>query len=51
MEPFTISVPETVLEDLRRRLADTRWPDDGAGWEYGTALSYMKDLVRYWRHS
>jgi pimeloyl-ACP methyl ester carboxylesterase len=51
MEPFTIAVLEAVLEDLRRRLAATRWPDDGAGWEYGTALSYMKDLVRYWEHS
>jgi pimeloyl-ACP methyl ester carboxylesterase len=51
MEPFTIAVPEAVLDDLRRRLADTRWPDDGPGWEYGTALSYMKDLARYWEHS
>ncbi len=51
MEPFTIAVPEAVLDDLRRRLANTRWPDDDAGWEYGTALSYMKDLARYWEHS
>ena len=50
-EPFTIAVPEAALEDLRRRLAATRWPDDGAGWECGTALSYMKDLARYWEHS
>ncbi|WP_332449939.1 epoxide hydrolase family protein [Methanoculleus sp.] len=50
MEPFTIAVPEAALDDLRRRLAATRWPDDGAGWEYGTALSYMKDLVDYWLH-
>jgi hypothetical protein len=50
IEPFTIAVPEATLDDLRRRLANTRWPDDGAGWEYGTALPYMKDLVDYWQH-
>jgi pimeloyl-ACP methyl ester carboxylesterase len=51
MQPFTIAVPETTLDDLRLRLARTRWPDDGAGWEYGTNLAYMKDLVDYWEHS
>ncbi len=50
MQPFTIAVPEAVLDDLRRRLANTRWPDDGAGWEYGPALAYMKDLADYWLH-
>ncbi len=50
MQPFTIAVPETALDDLRQRLARTRWPDDGAGWEYGTNLAYMKDLVDYWQH-
>jgi pimeloyl-ACP methyl ester carboxylesterase len=51
MQPFTIAVPETTLDDLRQRLARTRWPDDGAGREYGTNLAYMKDLVDYWEHS
>ena len=27
IEPFRVEVPETVLEDLRVRLANTRWPD------------------------
>lgn len=49
MQPFTIAVPEGVLDDLRQRLARTRWPD-GGGWEYGTNLAYMKDLVGYWEH-
>ncbi|HLW71330.1 MAG TPA: epoxide hydrolase N-terminal domain-containing protein [Candidatus Binataceae bacterium] len=37
-EPFTIAVPEAVLEDLRDRLARTRYPRDFANpnWEYGT---------------
>ena len=28
VKPFTIAVEESVLEDLRQRLTDTRWPDD-----------------------
>jgi pimeloyl-ACP methyl ester carboxylesterase len=49
--PYTVAIPEEILGDLRARLARTRWPDevDGAGWEYGASLAYMKDLVAYWR--
>ncbi len=51
MTPFKIAVPDAVLEDLRRRLAATRWPRPvprGGGWAYGADLGYMKDLVDYW---
>lgn len=53
IEPFTIAVPEALLDDLARRLAGTRWPDEpeGAGWTYGTSLPYMRDLVDYWQHA
>jgi len=49
--PFQIAVPDSVLEDLQRRLDATRWPDsvEGAGWDYGTNLEYLKELVAYWR--
>jgi microsomal epoxide hydrolase len=49
--PFRINVPDAVLNDLKDRLARTRFPDqiNGAGWEYGTELTYLKDLVTYWR--
>jgi pimeloyl-ACP methyl ester carboxylesterase len=52
IQPFTIDVPETTLDDLHERLARTRWPDEieGAGWEYGTNLAYLKSLVHYWLH-
>lgn len=48
--PFIIDVEQAILDDLQARLARTRWPDevDGAGWEYGTNLGYMKELVHYW---
>ena len=49
--PFTIDVPEDVLDDLQARLADTRFPDEleGADWTYGANLAYMRELVAYWR--
>jgi pimeloyl-ACP methyl ester carboxylesterase len=49
---FQIKVPQKTLTDLRKRLANTRWPDEieGAGWEYGTNLAYLKELVDYWQN-
>ncbi len=51
IEPFEISVPEDVLDDLRERLSRTRLPDqlEGADWNYGTELGYLAELLRYWR--
>ena len=51
VQPFKIQVPEAVLGDLRERLARTRWPDEipGSGWDYGSNLAYIKELVEYWR--
>jgi len=48
--PFRVSIPAAVLEDLQRRLVATRWPDsvEGAGWDYGTDLDFMRDLCAYW---
>jgi microsomal epoxide hydrolase len=50
--PFTIAVPEAVLDDLRQRLATTQWPDEipTSGWQYGSNLAYIKDLLAYWQH-
>jgi microsomal epoxide hydrolase len=53
IQPFTIAVPQTTLDDLHERLARTRWPDEAedTGWSYGTNLSYLQELVHYWQHS
>lgn len=50
-EPFRIAVPQETLDDLKARLARTRFPDEApdAPWAYGTSLAYMRDLVAYWR--
>jgi len=50
IRPFRIEVPQAALDDLRDRLARTRWPDElpGAGWSYGVPLGYGKELAAYW---
>ena len=49
--PFRIQVPDGVLADLKRRLAQARFADEltDSGWDYGTNLAYLKTLVEYWR--
>ena len=51
VQPFQIDVPDSVLVDLKSRLERTRWPDElpGTGWDYGSNLAYVKELVEYWR--
>ena len=51
VRPFEIHVPDAVLDDLRDRLHRARLPDelDDAGWDYGTPLGYLTELVAYWR--
>lgn len=49
--PFQIHVPDDVLQDLRTRLERVRWPDEPPQepWSTGTSVSYLQQLVRYWR--
>jgi cytochrome P450/pimeloyl-ACP methyl ester carboxylesterase len=49
--PYQLAVKEEVLLDLKQRLAQTRWPDEveWAGWDYGTSVRYLKELVGYWQ--
>jgi pimeloyl-ACP methyl ester carboxylesterase len=50
MEPFQIRVPQADLDDLNRRLRDTRWPEDFGNddWTYGANGPFMRELVAYW---
>ena len=49
--PFTIAIPQADLDDLRDRLARTRWPSElpGVGWSRGVPVDYLKELAEYWR--
>ena len=50
VRPFTIQFPEAELEDLRARLAATRWPErevvDDAS--QGVQLATIQAVARYW---
>jgi pimeloyl-ACP methyl ester carboxylesterase len=50
IERFEIRVDDSDLEDLRSRLAQTRFPDqiEDTGWEYGIPIDYLRQLVAYW---
>jgi len=51
IRPFRVEVPQSKLDDLKQRLARTRWPDElpGVGWSRGVPVGYLKDLAEYWR--
>ena len=51
VQSFQIHTEDEVLEDLRRRLENTRWPSRiaGAGWTYGADYDYLRRLCDYWR--
>jgi epoxide hydrolase len=50
IRPFRIEVPQADLDDLRERLARTRWPDElpDLGWSRGVPLDYLQELAGYW---
>ena len=50
IRPFHVSVPEAELEDLRARIAATRWPEKETveDTSQGVQLATMQALARYW---
>ena len=48
---FHVTIDQKVLDDLKYRLQNTRWPGEaqGAGWNFGTSESYLQSLVHYWQ--
>ena len=50
-EPFTISVPDSEISELRERLARARWPGDFGNEDgrYGVQESWLRDALAYWR--
>ncbi len=49
--PYRLNIQDDMLDDLRERLARTRWPDEipGSGWQYGSNLAFMRRLTERWR--
>jgi pimeloyl-ACP methyl ester carboxylesterase len=50
IRPFRIAARDDELDDLRRRLTSTRWPDPEPvdDWSQGIPASYVQDLCAYW---
>jgi len=51
IQPYQLPYSDSAVQNLRERLARTRWPDTipGSGWEYGFDLEYLQRICRYWR--
>ena len=50
IRPFTIAVPDDVINDLHARLRNTRWPEPELvdDWSQGTPLAYVQEVCEYW---
>ena len=53
IRPFQIHSSDAELEDLKRRLQATRWPDAEtvSDWSQGVPLAYVQKICAYWEHS
>ncbi|MEY8242728.1 MAG: epoxide hydrolase [Gammaproteobacteria bacterium] len=49
---FQLEVTDAVLDDLKKRLSMTRWPNKETpeDWSQGIPLGYMQELCDYWQH-
>jgi pimeloyl-ACP methyl ester carboxylesterase len=50
IRPFRVDIPDQALDDLRRRIAATRWPSRElvADRSQGVQLATSQELARYW---
>ncbi|MBC7934710.1 MAG: epoxide hydrolase [Rhizobacter sp.] len=50
---FKINIKQSILDNLKTRIANTRWPDEieNSKWEYGTNKTYLKELCEYWQNT
>lgn len=51
VRPFTVSIPQSQIDEVKRRLAATRWPDQEtvSDWSQGVRLHNARALVEYWQ--
>ncbi|MEY9840847.1 epoxide hydrolase family protein [Streptacidiphilus sp. EB103A] len=53
IRPFRVGISGAVIDDLRARLARTRWPEREPvdDWSMGIPLAYVRELAGYWAES
>jgi hypothetical protein len=51
IQPFRIDIAQQILSDLQQRLKNIRWTSQiaGTGWNAGTDVEYLQELVAYWQ--
>jgi epoxide hydrolase len=51
IKPYPFDFPDAALDDLRERLARTRWPEKETvdDWSQGAPLARMRALIDYWQ--
>ena len=51
IKPLDISIDPAAIDDLRQRLARTRWPDAETpdDWSQGIPLAYVQEVAQYWQ--
>jgi epoxide hydrolase len=52
VRPFTVAIPDSEIEDLKNRLARTRWPNQEtvSDWSQGVRRENTQSLIGYWEH-
>lgn len=50
MKRYKINIDQSILDDLKKRIANTRLTDalNENDWQYGISLSYIKELANDW---
>ncbi|WP_439401449.1 epoxide hydrolase family protein [Bradyrhizobium sp. DASA03068] len=50
IRPFHVNIPQRVIENMRRRIADTQWPEKEtvSDQSQGVPLAAMQKLAHYW---
>ena len=53
VRPFRVEISDAAIDDLRGRLARTRWPEKEpvGDWSMGIPLAYVQELAEYWEKS
>jgi pimeloyl-ACP methyl ester carboxylesterase len=53
LRPFRVEISDAAIDDLRERLARTRWPEKEpvGDWSMGIPLAYVQELTGYWAKS
>ncbi|MEO7123422.1 MAG: epoxide hydrolase family protein [Lacisediminihabitans sp.] len=52
IRPFVVAISDSEIEDLKRRLARTRWPNPEtvSDWSQGVRVENAQSLIKYWEH-